>query len=820
MPLPGGASDKVGNRYELLWTVNCMLRVMQDDATSIRLEPPGEEGEGIEFVITTADGREYHQAKRQITGRGVWSLASLDAEGVLRNFYKKLDDQSATCVFVSGHAAHPLDELADRARSADDWESFSRHYIDSNEWRGHFNNLHNRWAATTNEDAFQRLKRVYVREVDETSLREWVENGIEGLVSGNPATVRSVLSDFALNQTQRKLTASDIWAHLKSHGFGKLALREDEEVNEALAELNETYLAGTQPVGIGGEIISRAEVSRILANFDDDQPCNIALVTGKAGVGKSSVIAQTLGAIDGREWPLLVLRVDRLEPSTTPRELGRQLGFPASTVSVLANIANGRECLLVIDQLGAVSLASGRNPEFFDCIGAMISQAQLHPNMRVLAACRKFDVDNDHRIREIVRTQDTATEIPLTEFDEATVREIVAKLGLDAGSLNSKQLELLSLPVHLRLLAALPSVKTGAPLRFQTAKELYDEFWDEKKRVLRERVDTKHVQEVADLMAESMSERQALSIPASLLDDHDHTKVVDIMASENILVKDGVRVSFFHESFFDYIFARRMVENDFDAVHFIFGQRQILLLRLLRIFVPTRKGQNMLLRLLRAVFSVRERQSLFVRSQLRQVLLHQRDVSPQDALRNMAAILEHTDIRPHLKDIALALLGSLDDPTEDEWRIALEPMLDTELSDRAWRALYGSVAWFDVLDSVGVIGQWLNGDNEELFNRTMLLLRLIQEKRADRVAELLSPFLGVSEDWNQRLLDLLVYPKIAASRGFYDFVIKAIKQGIIDDLFVSGNRGFGTWYGVEEALETNPLWACELGSVDNSFQPD
>ena len=77
MPLSGGASDKAGLRYELLWTVRCLIRLMKGEFDSIWLEPAGEEGEGVEFAITTSDGTEYHQVKRQLTGKGVWSLSEL-----------------------------------------------------------------------------------------------------------------------------------------------------------------------------------------------------------------------------------------------------------------------------------------------------------------------------------------------------------------------------------------------------------------------------------------------------------------------------------------------------------------------------------------------------------------------------------------------------------------------------------------------------------------------------------------------------------------------------------------------------------------------
>ena len=761
----------------------------------------------LNLSLQRTGGLEYHQVKRQLTGKGVWSLSELSRRGVLSHFYQKLGDSSATCTFVSSHAVHPLDELASRARDAGTWAEFRRNFVSSDSWDHNFNELHNCWNSPNKEDTYERITRVEVREIDEDSLREWVEDSLEALVTGLPATASDVLTSFALSQTHRELTSQVVWAHLQSRGFHRLTLRQNDEVIGAIAELKEAYIAGIRPVGIGGEVILRNEVNQILATFDDDRSGNIALVTGKAGVGKSSLIAQALEEIERRGWPILTLRVDRIEPVATPRELGKRLGLPASPTSALANLADGNECLLIIDQMDAVSLASGRNPEFFDCIGAMLNQVNHHPNMRVLVACRKFDVENDHRIREMISANGIAQEVPLAEFNEVTVKEVVAKLGIEPGSLNSKQIELLSLPVHLRLLAEVTSGESDVPLGFQTAKELYDAFWDEKKRVLRERVDATHFQVVADLMADSMSERQTLSVPISLLDKHH--EVVNLMASANILVKDGARVSFFHESFFDYIFARRMVESNFGAVQFIFGQGQSLFLRLLRLLVPIRKGQSMLLRLLRALLPIRERQSLFVRSQIRQILLHQRDVYPEAALHNMAAILQHPHIRTHLKGIVLALLGSLDDPTEDEWAV-LESLFDTELSDHVWRAINGSAAWFDVLDSLGVVRQWLESGEEKLLNQALWLMDSVQEERSERIAELLSPYLGRSESWDRRVLRIIEYTNVTASRRFFEFVLDAVDAGVLDKSLSQSHQGPNEWFRVERTLESEPEWACEL----------
>lgn len=130
MPLPGGATDKVGNRYEGLWTVSCMAKVLEERADSIRLEPPGEEGEGAEFLLRQGDITEYHQVKRQYSQSGRWTLAELERTGsVLSHFFDKLSDPDVRCVFVSTQSAYQLNELSDRARSTNSFNEFKQEFL-------------------------------------------------------------------------------------------------------------------------------------------------------------------------------------------------------------------------------------------------------------------------------------------------------------------------------------------------------------------------------------------------------------------------------------------------------------------------------------------------------------------------------------------------------------------------------------------------------------------------------------------------------------------------------------------------------------------
>ena len=57
MPIGGGASDKLGNRYEALWVVDQLLQVVEGAATSLTLELiDSDASRGIEFVVERDDG--------------------------------------------------------------------------------------------------------------------------------------------------------------------------------------------------------------------------------------------------------------------------------------------------------------------------------------------------------------------------------------------------------------------------------------------------------------------------------------------------------------------------------------------------------------------------------------------------------------------------------------------------------------------------------------------------------------------------------------------------------------------------------------------
>ncbi|MEU2713210.1 hypothetical protein [Streptomyces sp. NPDC007205] len=335
-----------------------------------------------------------------------------------------------------------------------------------------------------------------------------------------------------------------------------------------------------------------------------------------------------------------------------------------SPVGALGAVADGRPCVLVVDQLDAVSMASRRIPETFDAVADLADEATAHPGMRVVLACRTFDADADARIRRLTAL-DHCTRVTVGSLSDAQVDTALTRMGLDTSVLAPPQRALLRTPLHLVLLAQVADQEEALLLR--TTRQLFDAFWDTRQEECVRRPSVRFHDAVSAVVA-AMSARQRLSVPYSVLDTDDLAVSRKVLESEHVFVRDGRQLSFFHESFFDYAFARDWLRREESLVAFLTGGEQ----------------------------------EMFRRGQLQQVLEHLRDSDPERFAEEVEALLISPDIRYHLKHLTLAVLRGLDAPTATEWGTVAR-VLDTHppFRDRLVDML-GTPAWFRRGDDEGV----------------------------------------------------------------------------------------------------------------------
>jgi hypothetical protein len=780
MPLVGGPSDKAGNSYERRWTVFAMLDVLDGRAQSLRIEVPGDDGAGSEFRLMVGAVPEWHQAKRQ-RAAGPWTMSALVSEGVVQPWRAHLA-RGERCVFVSTTGADELRELADRARSAQSWDEFDSEFLAAEDVRKRFDRLRRAWIDPPQRDVHNALQYVQVRSIGEDDLAEFIVERLRSRTTGaEPATVAAVLAQLADDSVHQELSAADVWAHLASHGITPRNFSQDAAVARLVTDSAESYLARLQPLYIGGHDIPRPEAATAFDHLDSGHRVVLA---GAAGAGKSVVSSQTVTLARDQGWPVLVLSADRL-PVVTTAQLGAHLGLPDSPVVVLAGLAAGSDALLVIDQLDAVSVVSGRHPERLALITDLLQEARSHPGLRVLLACRQFDIDNDRALRAVAH-DDTATVVLVGDLTDDQVRTALTDAGL-ASDVRKPLLRLLAVPLHLALYVELAQAGVGTVRSARTLTDLYDSYWTAKRTACRTaRGGADDWPAVVNRLVLRMSDRQELTVPEAVLDDLDQQ--AKVMASEGVLSVSQGRVAFFHETFFDYCFARQFVAAGGTVRTLLTGTEQ----------------------------------DLFRRAQVRQLLTFQRSADPAGYLTDFTWLVTSPDVRLHIKALVISLLDTTPDPTRDEWE-ALRPIADNPqapLHNRLWQAVRRNSVWFPVLDGAGVWAAMLR-DGGEAADRALWAMSGSAADHSTRVVALLAE--APNEFWRARRTGFLRMAEVHRARPLVDLLLAAVHDGDVD----SSDTDLS--FILRQLAKTQPAWAAEVlaaavrhaaaDDATNPFQP-
>lgn len=780
MPLTGGASDKLGNSFEANWTVYCFAQVLKGLAYLIRLEPPGPEDEGAEFWLSKGQDLEYHQVKRQITKEGRWSIGELKTKKVLENFHRILQNNATTsCYFVSTHAAFQLEELANRARWAVSLAEFEKIFLKTSYLREWFEEIMPNLGGTP-ESCFANLKRIYVETISENALNDLVLTSLMTLVEGDSITVGDVLGGWIPKKIHERINAFEIRNFLQTKGYSFLNLSNNLRVLNKIDEANKRFIRLIAQSSLFDEIIVRDEVGIVIEKLTNPlvEHSRRIILAGGAGIGKSSILNQIIEHFQKNTWPIISMRVDKLKSTQLPEEIGQQLyGVNESPTSILARFAQSKDCLLVIDQLDAISLISGNRREILDPLEEILDQTKQFTNMRVLIACRNFDLENDERLRRVSEPKDFVDILPIGYLTPEKIKSTLAKIIGSEKIITSSQLELLSYPLHLGLLiSTLKKSKENSDVTFNSTKDLFDNFWETKKQAINERLgkDTSNdCDYVLNILSNSMSIAQQLQAPKIIV--RNYSQIVKALVSENVLIADKQQYSFFHQGFFDFAFA-----YSFAA-----------------------KNESLTTILLES------EQHLFRRAQVRQVLAYIREHNFIQYLSEINTLLTNPQIRFHLKQIAHLFLKSLADPTEEEWRLLALPDPDEldPTNRMIWIIIYGSSSWFNLLDEMGLIEQCLASETNELLIDKVVenLFYGVHNQNPTRITDLLIKYVDFSnERWRRRLINLFATLNLNLDRRLFDLFLNLIKEGGYD--FVDEN---GFWYILYDLVKSNPSRACE-----------
>jgi hypothetical protein len=243
---------------------------------------------------------------------------------------------------------------------------------------------------------------------------------------------------------------------------------------------------------------------------------------------------------------------------------------------------------------------------------------------------------------------------------------------------------------------------------------------------------------------------------------------VENLARAGWLRVDRRRVAFAHEAFFDYAYAQQ---------HLRTGTPLLTMLH---------SGE----------------QHLFRRAQVRQILALEREQDRGQYLDDVRAVLAADDVRPHLKELVIALVTLIGDPGLDEWEalsVLGDPVKD-QLAERAYWLAAGSPGFSRLLLDNGIVDGYL-ADPASADLGTWLCQLMVQD-HPDDVAALLLPYAG-QDGWSARLARVLNAASLERSELAVTLMIAFIDAGGFDKGVRGSSRHSGDVFSMMHGFKAD-----------------
>lgn len=422
--------------------------------------------------------------------------------------------------------------------------------------------------------------------------------------------------------------------------------------------------------------ILREEVGQILEWIERKAPvenaARIALLYGKAGIGKSIVmhdLLEKLQTID--DYQVLGLKSDQVEFVDTD-DLARKIHLMQPIELAVKELAQKcRRVVLLIDQIDALSLSLSSNRTPLRSLLKLIGKLQHTPNVRVVISCRPYDLEYDPLLDNLrIRNK--------WELRELTKEQVLKTLQDNQNNerLSDNLLRFLGNPLHLYLfLKVSPEEQLTDPL---STDLLYHQLWrkyvndDSVRKVNKERLLS-----LLDALVTTMYQRQELSVHIREFETKYDAELRYLFSNGVLIITKSGQVQFFHQTLFDYVYARRFTEKGYDLLEELKKQHQ----------------------------------GLFSRASVKSILTFLREGDRRKYIRDIEQLLYaknedgKNSYRYHLKSLALSNMAFFESPIKEEVNLISSKIFKDEVyMDVVFESVY-MPNWFDaiwkIIDSKG-----------------------------------------------------------------------------------------------------------------------
>ncbi len=515
--------------------------------------------------------------------------------------------------------------------------------------------------------------------------------------------------------------------------------------------------------------LSRKTVQDLKKRLSHDDTTKLFMLGGEGGSGKSTALVSCARELlDDPDTVVLLINLDHITAGT---KLGGLVPNPKNYApDQLLALALGetarKKGVLIIDQLDRLSLVSASSEakrDYFAQINELIMRTLDKDNIRVLVACRSFDRETDPRM-DALTNHSSSEVIEIGPLEEADVRRVVTELGYPTN-LTAAQIELLSTPLHLHLLASLkqPIEEKNLIDEYQ----LYESFWRQKRRELQSKLKTGWHTLHENIYTFFLESGQRIITERDIGDDIED---VERLVSEGIFRTTDAGFMYFHQRYEEYVFARFFRG---DIVDYIKG----------------------------------EQQSLLAVEQVKAILTERSHTRDRNKCVADLRALIFSDLQAHFRLLVKGVLATRRTIEPEEFELWLDMASSSQrfIANQARDALAVNNAFIDVieLDELILHGTCRNVslNTDIVFNVRVSLLQHLFKHRPKEGAKWIIRLLP-DEQHNGLLQHAIRSELMFSERVLFDAYLESIKHGLWDK-----PSGLETIYSLPE---TNVEWVPEV----------
>jgi len=571
--------------------------------------------------------------------------------------------------------------------------------------------------------------------------------------------------------------------------------------------------------------IKRKEITDLLSWIKSPLPTtseeknkNILFLSGNAGCGKTTILRDLYELLAKEDIPVLGLKSDALIANNLD-DLTTKINLTHPIIKSIIEVSkNVGKTVVLIDQLDALSQYLSSNRDYVNTYIQLIESLKNCCNIRVIVSIREYDLNYDLSFHAYKNNKT----IQVSELHDEDVENILSKLELAKGDLTNTLFSLLKNPNNLDLFCRIYNNETKVH-EIKTFQDLYVELW--KQLMQNPKIDKNKLKEFLYKIVEKQYVQQTITVlSANIVDDYPNE--FTFLKSKGIVIEEKDKsLRFFHQSFYDYLFAKKFIEEKGNLIEYIKENKQ----------------------------------SLESRSGLKMIISYLSTSDRNEYMRVTKYILQSKKIRFHIKSLVISLLSNVENPLGDEKQIASQ-LLKKRNNYNIFIDSLNSKGWTNWLIQEGLLkklyelkptnmdiffekktrfSQWIlrwpiyndylpfKTKKNKSLNMATLLLRRNLQSNTDNILTFLSSLeleekkqvvgriLYFNQDWTNSLAyDLFVYCKDSLDLFSYyhilenmaltnvDFVIKEISENIYDRILErEEGRHKGDWNEIKELLD-------------------